>query len=230
MRWVYLAILVILGIVFLRTDVQLVDLILDTNLKWSAIALIFLIGLVIGQILRNKPSKGNTLRYAGWGLFVTIFLGLLEYSVEWQRETLLARNETIILSAASLETVSQHYITAQNGLYSTPVSFNGAASEALIDTGASLVLVNFKTAQAAGIDMEALVFDTRVTTASGPLDIALVTLDEVRVGDTIRVRKVEAAVTPEGLRHSNLIGSSFLSKLDETVVRKDKMILTQTHR
>ncbi|MBR9864093.1 MAG: TIGR02281 family clan AA aspartic protease [Rhodobacteraceae bacterium] len=206
------------------------DLILDTNLKWSAIALIFLIGLVIGQILRNRPSKGNTLRYAGWGLFVTIFLGLLEYSVEWQRETLLARNETIILSAASLEATSQHYITARNGLYSTPVTFNDAVSEALIDTGASLVLINYATAQAAGIDMEALVFDTRVTTASGPLDIALVTLDEVRVGDTIRLRKVEAAVTPEGLRHSNLIGSSFLSRLDETVVRKDKMILTQTHR
>lgn len=230
MRWVYLAIMFILGIVFLRGDVQLVDLILDTNLKWSAIAVIFLVGLVIGQILRNTPSKGNTLRYAGWGLFVTIILGLLEYSVEWQRETLLARNETVILSAASLETVSQHYITAQNGLYATTVTFNDAESEALIDTGASLVLINYATAQAAGVEMDALVFDTRVTTASGPLDIALVTLDQVRLGDGILVRKVKAAVTPKGLRHSNLIGSSFLSKLDETVVRQDKMILTQTRR
>ncbi|WP_069300830.1 retropepsin-like aspartic protease family protein [Neptunicoccus sediminis] len=230
MRWVYLAIVAFLGIVFLRADVQLVDLVLDANLKWSAVAVIFLVGLVIGQILRNTPSRGNTLRYAGWGLFVTIILGLLEYSVEWQRDTLLARNETVILSAASLETVSQHYITARNGLYSTTVTFNEAESEALVDTGASLVLINYTTAQAAGVEMDTLVFDTRVTTASGPLDIALVTLDQVRLGDGISVRKVKAAVTPKGLRHSNLLGSSFLSKLDETVVRQDKMILTQTRR
>lgn len=230
MRWIYVAIVALLGLVFLRADVQLIDLILDTNLKWSAIALIFLFGLVIGQILRNTPSRGNTLRYAGWGLFVTIFLGLLEYSVEWQRETLLARNETIILSAASLETVSQHYITAENGLYSTAATFNDTKTEALIDTGASLVLINYATAKAAGVDMDGLVFDTRVTTASGPLNIALVTLDQVGIGDAILVHHVNAAVTPEGLHHSNLLGSSFLSKLDETIVRQDKMILTQTRR
>lgn len=227
MRWVYLAIAAILGIVFLRADVQLVDLVLNTNLKWSAIAAVFLIGLLVGQIVRGFQPDGRTLKYAGWGLFVTIVLGMLEYSVEWQRDIVLADNETLVLTAASVEAVSQHYITAKGGLFLTQASFNAAQADALIDTGASLVLVNYATAKAAGVDVDALKFTTPVTTASGPLEIAQIILDEIRIGHSIVARNVPAAVTPKGLSHSNLLGGSFLLQLDQTVLRKDQMILSQ---
>lgn len=227
MRWVYLAIAAILGIVFLRADVQLVDLVLNANLKWSAIAAVFLVGLLVGQIIRKFQPDSKTLKYAGWGVFVTLVLGLLEYSVEWQRDIVLADNQTVILTAASVEAVSQHYITAKRGLFLTDASFNTAHADALIDTGASIVLVNYATAKAAGIDVDALKFTTPVTTASGPLKIAQITLDEIRLGNTIVARNVPAAVTPKGLSHSNLLGGSFLLQMDQTVVRKDQMILSQ---
>lgn len=227
MRWVYLAIAAILGIVFLRADVQLVDLVLNANLKWSAIAAVFLVGLLVGQIIRKFQPDSKTLKYAGWGVFVTLVLGLLEYSVEWQRDIVLADNQTVILTAASVEAVSQHYITAKGGLFLTDASFNTAHADALIDTGASIVLVNYATAKAAGIDVDALKFTTPVTTASGPLKIAQITLDEIRLGNTIVARNVPAAVTPKGLSHSNLLGGSFLLQMDQTVVRKDQMILSQ---
>lgn len=227
MRWVYLAIAAILGIVFLRADVQLVDLILNTNLKWSAIAAVFLVGLLVGQIIRGFQPDSKTLKYAGWGLFVAFMLGVLEYSVEWQRDIVLADNQTLILTAASVEAVSQHYITAKGGLFLTQASFNSAPAEALIDTGASLVLVNYATAKAAGVDVDALEFTTPVTTASGPLKIAQITLDEIRLGTSVVARNVQAAVTPKGLTHSNLLGGSFLLQMDQTVLRKDQMILSQ---
>ncbi|MDR6265150.1 TIGR02281 family clan AA aspartic protease [Roseobacter sp. N2S] len=227
MRWVYLAIAAFLGIIFLRADVQLVDLILNTNLKWSAVAAVFLVGLLVGQILRGFQPDGKTLKYAGWGLFVTLVLGVLEYSVEWQRDIVLANDQTLILTAASVESVSQHYITAKDGLFLTQASFNSAQADALIDTGASLVLVNYTTAKAAGVDVDALAFTIPVTTASGPLKIAQITLGEVRLGNSIVARNVPAAVTPKGLSHSNLLGGSFLLQMDQTVLRKDQMILSQ---
>nr|WP_323776713.1 TIGR02281 family clan AA aspartic protease [Amylibacter sp.] len=227
MRWVYLAIAAFLGIIFLRADVQLVDLILNTNLKWSAVAAVFLVGLLVGQILRGFQPDGKTLKYAGWGLFVTLVLGVLEYSVEWQRDIVLANDQTLILTAASVESVSQHTITAKDGLFLTQASFNSAQADALIDTGASLVLVNYTTAKAAGVDVDALAFTIPVTTASGPLKIAQITLGEVRLGNSIVARNVPAAVTPKGLSHSNLLGGSFLLQMDQTVLRKDQMILSQ---
>lgn len=228
MRWVYFAILAVLGIVFWRTDVQLVDLILNANLKWSLAAALFFGGIIVGQfIVGHKPSR-NTGRIAFWGVFVAVILGLLEYSVEWRQKTLIANNETVVLSAASVETVSQHFIPMKDGLFETKVTINGVLTEALIDTGASLVLLNYDTATAAGIDTETLDYNTPVRTASGLLDIATVTLDEVRVGPRILATNVDAAITPKGLDHSNLLGSSFLSQLDEAVVAKGQIVLKQT--
>ncbi len=227
MRWIYFAIAAVLLLVFLRADVQLSDIIFNANLKFAAAALLFLAGILAGQIVTGHKPQSNTWRIAGWGLFVAVILGLLEYSVEWQRKTLIANNQTVILSAASVESVNQHFIAAKDGLFVTPATFNSAPADALIDTGASLVLLNYKTAVAAGIDVDALDFSTPVTTASGPLKIAEVTLDTVRVGDSIVAQNVKAAVTPEGSEHSNLLGASFLNQLDEAVLRNSKMILRQ---
>ncbi len=228
MRWIYFAILAVLGIVFWRKDVQLVDLILNANLRWSLAVALFLGGIIVGQLIVGYKPGNNTGRFAFWGVFVAMLLGLLEYSVEWRQKTLIANNETVVLSAASVETVSQHFITMQDGLFETNVKINNMQTKALIDTGASLVLLNYETATAAGIDTDALDYSTPVRTASGLLDIATVTLSEVRVGTHIVAKNVEAAVTPKGLDHSNLLGSSFLSQLDEAVVTKGQIILKQT--
>lgn len=228
MRWIYFAILAVLGIVFWRTDVQLIDLIFNANLKWSLAAALFLGGIIAGQFIVGHKANRSTGRIAFWGVFVAVILGLLEYSVEWRQKTLIANNETIVLSAASVETVSQHFIPMQDGLFETNVTINGVATKALIDTGASLVLLNYETATAAGIETDTLAYDTPVRTASGLLDIATVTLSEVRVGTRIIATEVEAAVTPKGLDHSNLLGSSFLSQLDEATIANGQVILKQT--
>ncbi len=228
MRWIYFAIAAVLGIVFWRSDVQLIDLIFNANVKWSLAAALFLGGIIAGQLILGYKSGPNTGRIAFWGLFVAMILGLLEYSVEWRQKVLIANNETIVLSAASVETVSQHFVSARDGLFETDVAFNGTDASALIDTGASLVLLNYKTAVAAGVDVAALDFATPVKTASGPLNIATITLDKVQVGSAIVATDVNAAVTPEGLDHSNLLGGSFLSQLDEAIVRDGQIILRQT--
>ena len=206
----------------------LLDLILNANLKWSVAAALFLGGIIAAQFIGGQKTNPNTKRIAFWGVFVACLLGLLEYSIEWRQKTLIANNKTIVLSAASVETVSQHFIPMRDGLFETKVTINTAQTSALIDTGASLVLLNFETAKSAGIDVDTLVFDTPVKTASGPLNIATITLKAVRIGPRIIAKNVEAAVTPEGLDHSNLLGSSFLSQMDEAVISNGQIILKQT--
>ncbi|WGI21042.1 TIGR02281 family clan AA aspartic protease [Amylibacter sp. IMCC11727] len=228
MRWIYLAIVAVLGIVFWRKDVQLIDLVLNANLKWSLAVALFLGGIIAGQLILGAKSHRNTARWAFWGVFVVGILGLLEYSVEWRQKTLIANNETIVLSAASVETVTQHFVPMRDGLFETEATINGLETRALIDTGASLVLLNYETAQAAGIDVDALSYDTPVRTAAGLLDIATISLTEIRVGTRILATDVDAAITPKGLDHSNLLGISFLSQLDEAVVANNQVILKQT--
>lgn len=110
MRWIYIAIITALCIVFWRTDVQLVNLILNAKLKWSLAAALFLGGIIAGQIIVGHKASTKTGRFAFWGIFVAVILGLLEYAVEWRQKTLIAKNQTIVLSAASVETVFQHFI------------------------------------------------------------------------------------------------------------------------
>ena len=57
MRWIYLAILAVLGVVFWRKDVQLVDLVLNANLKWSLAAALFLGGILVGQLIWGARSN-----------------------------------------------------------------------------------------------------------------------------------------------------------------------------
>lgn len=154
MRWIYFAILAVLGIVFWRRDVQLVDLIFNAHLKWSLAAALFLGGIIAGQFIIGQKAN--------------------------------------------------------------------------LDTGASLVLLNYETATAAGIETDTLDYNTPVRTASGLLDIATVTLSEIRIGTRIVATEVEAAVTPKGLDHSNLLGSSFLSQLDGATIANGQVILKQT--
>ena len=92
--------------------------------------------------------------------------------------------------------------------------------------GASLVLLNHATALAAGVDVDKLNFEEPVQTASGQLTVARVMLEEVSVGP-IELHAVEAAITPPGREHSNLLGASFLAKLESATFRADRATLQQ---
>jgi len=94
----------------------------------------------------------------------------------------------------------------------------------LVDTGASIVLLTFEDAQAAGLSPETMSFTQPVVTANGKAHVAPVTLDSVVIG-TVGLSRVKAAVAEKGLLHSSLLGMSFLGRLQETSFRRDVLIL-----
>jgi aspartyl protease family protein len=99
-----------------------------------------------------------------------------------------------------------------DGHYELSATVNGASMALLFDTGASAVVLTYGDAKKAGIDVEALNFNTPVTTANGTGRAAQVTLEKIEVGGIVRGR-VRAFVADRGALEGSLLGMSFLETL-----------------
>jgi aspartyl protease family protein len=100
---------------------------------------------------------------------------------------------------------------------------NGAPMRFLVDTGATRVALTLQDAAAAGLTPSDLVFNARVSTASGIARVAPVQLREIRIGQ-LSVADVPAVVV-EHLATS-LLGQSFLTRLDGYEMRDGVLTLT----
>jgi clan AA aspartic protease (TIGR02281 family) len=94
----------------------------------------------------------------------------------------------------------------------------------VIDTGATSVVLTYETAKAAGLPLELLDYSVDVETAGGRVRAARLTLDRVSIGKLVE-RSVPALVVPRGQMKSNLLGMSFLNRLESWEVRPDKLML-----
>jgi len=101
---------------------------------------------------------------------------------------------------------------------------NGADATMVFDTGASTVVLTPQTARAAGIELADLDYSVRVSTANGVTTAAPVTIDKLSIGP-ISERRVRALVAREGQLFENLLGMSFLSRLESYQVQGDRLIL-----
>ena len=101
---------------------------------------------------------------------------------------------------------------------------NGARSNMVLDTGASAVVLTQEAAKAAGLPLEVLAYTVNVDTANGRTRAAAVTLDRLAVGDIVE-RSVPALIAQPGQLRTNLLGMSFLNRLESWEVRGDKLIM-----
>jgi aspartyl protease family protein len=110
------------------------------------------------------------------------------------------------------------------GHYLSEVQINGRNFTAMVDTGASLVVLRYEDARALGLVHPGDRFDMGVRTANGVAQARKVQLRSVRLG-SIRVDDVEALVMDEGLLGTNLLGMSFLKKLKRFEVDRGTLVL-----
>jgi clan AA aspartic protease (TIGR02281 family) len=94
----------------------------------------------------------------------------------------------------------------------------------VIDTGATSVVLTWETAKAIGLPLEMLEYDVDVETAGGHTKAARLTLDRLAVGKLVE-KSVPALVVPRGQMKTNLLGMSFLDRLESWGVRADKLML-----
>jgi aspartyl protease family protein len=117
----------------------------------------------------------------------------------------------------NVEVVRNH-----SGDFAVGAHVNGAPIPMVLDTGASSVVLTQDAAKAAGLPIEVLTYTVSVDTANGRTRAAAVTLDRLAVGG-LTERAVPALVAQPGQLKNNLLGMSFLNRLESWEVRGDKL-------
>lgn len=112
----------------------------------------------------------------------------------------------------------------RTGDFQVAAEVNGARLPMVLDTGATSVVLTLDAAKAAGLPLEVLSYNVNVDTANGRARAAAVTLDRLAVG-SITERSVPALIVPAGLLKSNLLGMSFLNRLESWEVRGDRLMM-----
>jgi aspartyl protease family protein len=115
-------------------------------------------------------------------------------------------------------------VRGRGGDFAVGAQINGARIPMVLDTGATSVVLTQEAAKAAGLPLEVLEYTVNVETANGRTRAAPVTLDRLAVGGLIE-RAVPALVAQPGQLKNNLLGMTFLNRLDSWEVRGDRLRL-----
>lgn len=119
---------------------------------------------------------------------------------------------------------SAHIPADRHGHYRADIEVNGRALSALVDTGASFVVLRYEDARVLGLVDGGDRFDIGVQTANGIGHVRRVKLASVRLG-SLFVDDVDAMVAEQGMLPVNLLGMSFLKRLSRYEVRDDMLVL-----
>ncbi|WP_420133252.1 TIGR02281 family clan AA aspartic protease [Rhodopseudomonas sp.] len=110
------------------------------------------------------------------------------------------------------------------GEFAVRAKVNGVSAPMVIDTGATSVVLTYETAKAAGLPLEILDYNVDLDTVGGRTRAARLSLDSIAIGKLVE-RSVPALVVPRGQMKTNLLGMSFLDRLESWEVRADQLRL-----
>ncbi len=113
---------------------------------------------------------------------------------------------------------------ARDSQFYVEADVNRRPAQFLVDTGASYVALRDSDARGAGIYTAWSDYNYPVRTANGETKAAFVTLSEMEIGE-ITVRDVKAFILPDDQLSVNLLGMSFLSRLESVEARSGELVL-----
>jgi aspartyl protease family protein len=112
------------------------------------------------------------------------------------------------------------------GHFQTEGRIDGQRIAFMVDTGATVVALNEKSAARFGLRPSRGDYNAAVTTANGTIKAARTRLAMIDIGGLV-VRDVDAMVLPDEALSENLLGLSFLSKLKRFEYANGRMVLEQ---
>ena len=164
-------------------------------------------------------------------LILTVLLATVGAVVAYGDPVQIARAKSTVSSTVSdllrpraASTRAVQISRGQGGEFALQARINGVTAPMVIDTGATSVVLSYETAKAIGLPLELLEYDVDVETAGGHTKAARLTLDRLAVGKLVE-RSVPALVVPHGQMKTNLLGMSFLDRLESWEVRPDSLRL-----
>lgn len=138
----------------------------------------------------------------------------------------LARKEATVAAAMPAGNRSISIPRDARGHFQTDARIDGQRIDFMVDTGASVVALNEKSAARFGLRPSRGEYNATVATANGTLKAARARIAMMDVGGLI-VRDVEAMVLPDEALSENLLGLSFLSKLKRFEYANGRLLLEQ---
>jgi aspartyl protease family protein len=185
-------------------------------------ALAVFIGGLLLMIFRERLTKvfEALLFWVVVGLLLTVGYA---YRIELQEagERVLAE---LIPGRAATHGRTVEIVRSRTGDFAVHTHINGAKVAMVFDTGASSVILTQEAARAAGLPTDMLSYTVNLDTANGRTHAAPVTIDRIAIGG-LTEREVPALVVQAGGLKSNLLGMTFLNRLDGWEVRGDKLRL-----
>ena len=166
-------------------------------------------------LVANRGRLGQVAQQAAvWGL---IFLGVVAAYGLWSdiRDDVAPR---------------QSYVEGRvevprgpGGHYDLTLGVNGEPVRFVVDTGATDVVLSRADAERVGVDLDALIYTGEAWTANGPVRVATVALDEVRLGEIVD-RDLSAAVT-DGDLDASLLGMRYLERFERVTIEGGRLVL-----
>ncbi|MEL7092464.1 MAG: TIGR02281 family clan AA aspartic protease [Pseudomonadota bacterium] len=176
--------------------------------------------LVIGGgfLLTNKLSLNKTLQMAA--TWVLIFIGVIAAVGLWGdiQDDLNAGRTFVDADAVTIP-------RARDGHYYLTLDINGVATDFVVDTGATEIVLTSADADAAGLAPDTLNFIGRANTANGTVSTAPVRLDSVEIGPFID-RDVFAVVNG-GEMDQSLLGMGYLQRWGRIEIAGGEMTLSR---
>jgi aspartyl protease family protein len=194
----------------------------DTSALMLKIALVICIGgLMLSMFRENLSRVLEALTF--WGVVGLLLVVGYSYRLE------LREAADRVIAELMPGHVASHgrnvdVVRANTGDFAVAAHINGARVPMLLDTGATSVVLTQDAAKAAGLPIEVLNYSITVDTANGRTRAAAVTLDRLAVG-SLTEHAVPALVAQPGQLKNNLLGMSFLNRLESWEVRGDKLRL-----
>jgi aspartyl protease family protein len=182
---------------------------------------VFIAALML-TLLRERLSRAVE-RALIWGLIVV----LLAIGYAHRFELHGVANRAIAEFVTGRATVAGRMVEIERGFagsFPLTAQINGARIPMVLDTGASSVVLTQEAARAAGLPIEVLAYTVKIDTANGRARAAPVTLDSVAVGGIVE-RAVPALIAQPGHLRTNLLGMTFLSRMERWEVSDDKLVL-----
>jgi aspartyl protease family protein len=158
-------------------------------------------------------------------LILFVLIGTAGAVVAYGYPGQIARAKSTVADLLARRTVRAVQISrGQGGEFAVSAKINGAATPMVVDTGATSVVLTYESAKAVGLPLELLDYDVDLETAGGHTKAARVTLGRLAIGKLVE-RSVPALVVPHGQMKTNLLGMSFLDRLESWEVRADSLML-----
>ena len=183
---------------------------------------------IAGAVFRRGQPVGDMLRNIVIWLFIILVL-MAGYVFRFDLQDIGSRMTGGIIPGSPISSNTGDgrevlLIRSPNGHFEADSKINGRDVRFLIDTGATGIVLSYRDAERAGLDVDNLQFTRPVFTANGSTNVADARLGSLAVGTIVR-NNVRVSISAPGKLKTNLLGQAFLESLASYERRGDRLIL-----